>query len=424
MAVFEYKALDEKGKSVKGLVEADSARAARSQLRRQGVMTTEIREGKASALKRGKSGKAGDESGKKKLSLDMEIDLDRYFSTIGVADIATMTRQLATLTGSGIPLIECLAALVDQIEKEKLQLIVSQIKDRVNEGISLARALGEHPKVFSPLYINMVRAGEASGALEQVLERLADYTENQNRLKNKLLSALLYPAVMTLAGSGLLLFLMVKVIPTMEKMFRDMGADLPLFTQAVIGASQFVSSYWWLLMLVGGGSVYFFRRWLATEKGRRTFDIKVLDLPVFGLLLRKVAISRFSSTLSTLLSSGVPLLAALDISEAVVRNVVIAEAVGEARISVKEGNSLAGPLRASGQFPPLVTHMVAIGERTGKVEPMLKRVASAYETQVDNALEGLTSLLEPILILVLGGSVGVMALAVLLPMLNLKNIAH
>jgi general secretion pathway protein F len=415
MPVFEYKGLDAKGKKTEGLVEADSPKGARTKLRKQGVFTTDIQQGKAGAVRKG--------GGKAKGGANIEIDIGRYFEFIGVQDVAIATRQLASLLGAGIPLVESLGALADQVEKESFRLILREIKTKVNEGSSLAKALGDYPKVFTPLFTNMVKAGEQAGALEHVLQRLADYTEAQVELRGKVGSALTYPAVMMLVAMGVIGFLLTYVVPKITKVFKDMGSELPLITKIVLGASNFLQAYWWLVLILTVAGIFAFRRYYSSETGRMKVDGFVLKIPIIGRMLLMVAVSRFASTLATLMASGVPLLSAMKIVRAIIGNVVLQEAMATAEEAVREGQPMNKPLKESGRFPPMVTHMIAVGERTGDLGPMLQRISTTYESQVNRRLETMTSLLEPLMILVMGGVVFVIALAVLMPMLQMNTIA-
>ncbi len=418
MPVYEYKGLDTKGKPCAGLVDAETARVARQKLRKQGVLTTKIVEGAGSGSGFRPSAVKG--AGK---ALSVEVDLSKYLNPIGVTDIALMTRQLAALLGAGIPLVETMGALAEQVEKERFRIILREVKQKVNEGTSLADALGDYPKVFSDLYVNMVRAGEQAGALEHVLERLADYTEASVELRGKVASALTYPAIMLLVALAVIAFMMAYVVPKITKLFEDMGADLPLITKLVIAFSKLLQNYWWLL--IGGTvlAVVLGLRWYRTENGRQQADDWLLRVPGLGRMFLMVSISRFSSTLATLMASGVPLLTAMNIVRNIVTNVVLKDVIGTAHVAVREGQPMSVPLKQSGRFPPMVIHMIAVGERTGELSPMLNRVATTYEGQVSRKLATLTALLEPLMILVMGGIVFVIALAVLLPMLQMNTLA-
>lgn len=410
MAVYEYKGFDAAGKAVSGVIDADNPKGARSKLRRQSVFPTDVWEQKAGKATRGKG-------------INIEVDFSRFLQRVSLQDLAAMTSQLSTLIGAGIPMVECLSALIDQVDNQALKLILVEIREDVNQGDGLAKSMRKHPKVFGTLYVNMVAAGEQSGALDTVLLRLTDYTESQVKLRGKVSSAMMYPALMGGVSALIVVGLFVGVIPKIRAIFDSFDAALPLITRVVLGLSEFISGYWWLIFLVFGGVVYGVFRYVRTEQGRMKWHRLKLNAPIFGKVNRLVAVSRFCRTLSTLLDSGVPILTAVGIVKTVVENDVLASAIEEAGKNIREGQSIAAPLKASGEFPPLVTHMIAIGERTGELEPMLSKVADSYDQQVDNILGALTSLLEPLLILVMGGVVTVVALAILLPMLNLTSIA-
>ncbi|AKQ67621.1 General secretion pathway protein F [Myxococcus hansupus] len=415
MPVFEYRGLNSAGKQIKGLLEADSPKTLRSKLRADGIFLTDVlaqAEGSRSAVSKGANAALA----------ARDIDLRKLGrGRVNTDDVAIFTRQLSTLLGAGVTLVESLSALVDQVEKERFKRALSDIKQRVNEGSSLADALGQHPKIFPSIYVNMVRAGEASGALDAVLTRLADFTENQARLQQKILSTMLYPAIMMLVGGGILVALMVFVVPKVTKIFETMKATLPLSTRILIASSNFFQAWWFLLMPAMVVAVMLFIRWTKSASGKPKWDRFTLKAPVVGNLVRLLSISRFARTLSTLLKSGVPLLAAMDIVKAIMTNTVLAEVVEKARDSIREGESIANPLKRSGEFPPLVYHMVAIGERSGQLEEMLTSVADNYETQVNVRISALTSLLEPLLIVVMGAVIAFVALSILMPILQVNS---
>lgn len=416
MAVFEYKALTATGKVETGIVDADSAKAARAKLRKAGVFPTDLTE--ETSARGGKAGGAVKGKGKA-----LEVDVKKLFGgRVSTQDLAIMTRQLATLLGAGISMIEALTALSEQVENETLKLAISTIKEKVNEGSGLAQAMRAYPKIFNDLYCNMIAAGEASGALDIVLRRLSDFLEAQVQLNNKLLAAMVYPIIMLVVGLGVVGFLMGFVVPKITKIFTDMKVALPLITTILIAISNFIASWWWAMLLVIGGSVYFWARWKKTEAGKAKWDAFALKIPVFGKLLRLVAVARFARTLSTLLASGVSLIQALIIVRAIVANTVIQAAIEDTRISVQEGESIAEPLKRSKQFPPIMTHMIAIGEKTGELESMLEKVADAYEAEVRTRIDLMTALLEPMMIVVMGVIVGFIALSILLPMLRMNTV--
>jgi general secretion pathway protein F len=338
------------------------------------------------------------------------------------AAVSTLTRQLGTLLKAGVPLAEALGALVDQIEKPGLKRVIAQVKTQVNEGSSLGDAMSKSPKVFEDLYVNMIRAGEASGNLDAVLFRLADFLEAQNRLRAKIISALFYPVVMTIIGAGIMTILMVSVVPKVTSIFADTGKALPWNTQLMIGISDTVSSWKGLVVaFVIVGMVLAFRRWKRTPRGRAWVDRVVLKLWVIGPLARQIAITRFAKTLATMLSSGVPLLRALDIVKSILGNTVLQKVVEDAKESIKEGESIAAPLKRSGEFPPIVTHMIAVGERSGQLEKMLEEVAHAYDLEIDLKMGRLTTLLEPVMILLMGGSVAFVVFSILMPIMEMND---
>lgn len=411
MAVFEYKGFDQGGAAVNGVREADSPKSLRNLLRKEGIFPTDIFAESEDA-----------KGGKKKSALSRDVDLSRILpQRISVQEVAVATRQMATLIGAGIPLVEALNALVDQVENRALKRIYSAVKQKVNEGSSLADALKEHPKAFSGLYVNMIRAGESSGAMDVVLFRLADFTEGQSRLRSKILGTLMYPIIMVFVMIGIMGILFTVVIPRITLIFKNANAQLPLPTRVLIGSSEVVRDYWWMLAI--GVVVLFFllRRYVRSKNGRIKADRLSLLVPVFGPIVRMLAVARFSRTLGTLLDSGVPLLTALEIVKNVVTNSVLTNAIEDVREAVREGASIADPLRRSKQFPPIVVHMVAIGERSGALEEMLFKVAESYEQQVELRVGMLTTLLEPIMILAMGAGVAFVVFSILMPILQLNQ---
>jgi general secretion pathway protein F len=305
-----------------------------------------------------------------------------------------------------------------------MESTLRDIREQVNQGTTLADAMRKHPDVFPDLYVNMVAAGEASGALEIVLIRLTEYTESQVRMQGQLLTALTYPALMGGVSALIIVGLFVGVIPRIKSIFDSFGATLPLITRVVVGISDFTLGYWYLILMaiIAFGVGFFY--WVKTPAGRRRWHSWMLSWPILGNVNRKVAVSRFCRTMSTLMDSGVPILSALEIVKTIVGNEIIADAVGAATRNISEGQSIAAPLKESGQFPPIVTHMIAIGEKTGELEPMLAKVADSYDQEVERTLQALTSILEPIMIVVMGGIVATVALAILLPMLTMSSIAN
>jgi general secretion pathway protein F len=307
------------------------------------------------------------------------------------------------------------------MDNARFKRILGGVRQQVNEGTALADALAEHPDVFPELYVNMVRAGETAGNLEVVLARLADFLDAQLQLRSKVSAALLYPAIMLVVGSIILSILMIVVVPKLTTVFADSGRALPWNTRLLVFASESAANYWWALLAAAALAIYGLRRWRRTPAGRETWDRAVLRLPVFGSLARMIAISRFAKTLGTMLQSGVPILRALDIVKRVIGNAVLQQVVEQARDAIQEGESIAAPLKRSGQFPSMVTHMIAVGERSGQLEPMLEHVAVAYDREVELRIRRLTTLLEPVMILLMGGTVAFVVFSILGPMLEMNQ---
>ena len=404
MGVYAYKGIDARGKSVKGIRDADSAKGLRTLLKRDGVLATEILEQSEAARKASR-----------------DIDFRRFFQRVSPVDVAVATRQLSVLLRSGVPLVEALSALIEQLDHPDLKNAFTDTRNNVNEGSTLADSLKAHPKIFLPLYVNMVAAGEASGTLDAVLGRLAEFLDDQTRLQSKVRGALAYPIVMAVVVIVILFLMMSVVVPKVTSIFANFNQALPWYTSVLIWVSDIFSNYWWLLAALLGGAIYWFRRWKATYEGRRKWDLFVIDVPLFGPLLLMVAVARFSRTLATLLASGVPVLAAMDITRNVLGNTELMRIVEDARESVREGEGIAKPLRQAGRFPPIMTHMIAVGERTGQLEEMLLHVADAYDQQIEVRVGAMTSILEPVLIVVMGVVVGGIAFAILMPLLQLNE---
>lgn len=403
MPVYTYKAYNAAGQVKAGIEDADSAREARLRLRRKGLHVTDISELEA--------------AGEKKQST-----FRRWLARRATKrELPQVTRQLATLLKSGIQLNDGLKALVEQVESRRLEIVVRDIRERINAGSSFAEALDHHPGVFSDLYVSMVRAGEAAGNSDVVLERLADFLRRQSRMRSRVMSALMYPIIMLVIGGVVVGVLMVKVVPELIALVEAKNRQLPVATEMLKGITDFLEAYW-LLLLVGGVLAYMLlgavRR---TDAGRMATDRFLLNLPVFGDLFRKQAISRFAVTLSTLLKTGVPVLDAIRIVQDVVGNAVVEQVLDELHAAILEGHDIAGPLKRSGVFPPAVGYMIAIGEQTGELEEILDTLAESYETEVEIATERMTSLLEPIMIILMAGVVFFIVMAIMLPMLELGS---
>jgi general secretion pathway protein F len=321
-----------------------------------------------------------------------------------------------------IPLDEALAALIEQTDDNRLKGVLSQVRESVNEGKSLAEACRRFPKVFSPIFTAMISVGEASGNLDLVLNRLAAFAESQQGLRNKVLGALAYPAFMAIAGVGITIFLFAFAVPKITEVFAGSKMALPTLTVVMIAISDFMASNWILVVGALLGVFFLFQWYVGTAAGRAWWDAFSLKIPGFGKLRRMIAVSRFARTLATLIGSGVQVLEAIDIVKDVVDNTVIRQALIESRDSISEGKSIAGPLKASGQFPPILTHMIAVGEKTGELEEMLNVVSDAYDSQVDNAISSMTRLLEPLMIVLMGGIITLVALSIFLPMLQMNDL--
>lgn len=404
MAIYNYKGLDKTGSEVKGTINVEGLSAAKARVRSMGIMLTEISEQTSGTVKKS----AGITFG----------------NTVSIGDLALMTRQLATLLRAKIQVVEAFSALVDQTENPTLKITLSEIRQKVNEGSSLAKALSDYPKIFDNVYVNMVDAGEASGTLEVVLLKLADFTEAQVKLRNKVKGAMTYPMIMMGAGGAMIGIIFVFVIPKLTKIFVSMKKELPLQTQICIWISNFLISYWWLVILGIIGGWMLFKRYISTENGRAKYDAIVLKIPLIGEIVTMVNVSRFCSTLATLLQSGVPILVSMKIVSNLISNVHMKKAIEESRSSVSEGASLTGPLVRSGLFPPMVTHMIKLGEKSGELEPMLQIVSENYEDQVNSKLAGLTSFLEPIMMIVMGLVVAFIIFSVVVPLIDLNNVGR
>jgi len=408
MSVFEYVALDEKGRQRKGFVDAPGIAAARQQLREENVYPVEINQA----------------SDRKEPSLAGVFKMN-IWERVSANDVAVFTRQLSTLLGAGMPLVPSLSILMKQANNPLLKKSLAQIREQVNEGKSLTESMSVFPKIFPPFYLNMVRAGEASGTINLVLERLADFSENQQALMNKVRAALAYPIIMFFMGSAVIFLLMAFVVPKITGIFADMHQTLPLITIILITISNFLKSFWWLiLILLAAGVAAFKYMTTATEAGKRQWDNAKLKIPVWGQVNHKIAIARFSRTLATLLQSGVPLLSAMEIVRNVVNNIIIGDAINKASKDLEEGKGLSGPLTQSGIFPPLVIEMIAVGEQSGTLEKMLNRIAMSYETEAQSDIMVMTSLLEPVMILVMGLGVGFIVVSILLPIFEMNQLVR
>ena len=406
MPVYEYKALNEKGKSVSGIIDTESALSARQKLRASKIFPVSIKEVYAEDVS----------------AEDKSVTLGRIFSRVSQSEITMITRQLSTLVGAGFPLVTAIATLIPQSKSYGFRKILSQIKDAIEEGNSFAGALSLYPETFSQIYINMVRAGETSGTLEIVLERLADTTEKSQLMINKIKSMLAYPIIMTIIAAIVLFILMAFIVPRITSIFNDIDQALPGPTRFLINTSEILKSYWWLFLILIIGLYILFRRVRKTEKGKQAIDKLILKLPLMGPLARKFAVARFARTLGSLLENGVPLLSALGIVKNIVGNAIIAETVEVAAQAVEKGHGLGKALEASDAFPHLAVQMIQVGEQSGQLEAMLEKIADVFENEVESVLTALTSVLEPIIILIMAVVVGFIVFSVVMPIMEMHQL--
>ena len=408
MAVYEYKAIiKSSGKTTRGVVDADSAAQARQKLREQELYPTEIHEDTSSAGALTKS------------------NFTKRFSAsqgrVSLRDICLMTRQLAVLLRAGMPVLEALNALIDQTSRPKLRTTIYEIRDKVNSGKSLGDALEDHPKVFSELYINMVKAGEVSGTLEQVLIRLADILERQSKLRSQLMSAIAYPLFMAFFALAIITFLVMVIIPRITNLFVRQGIELPALTRALIASSDFIRSYWWIILIVSGLLFFLWRLWVSREEGRKRWDRFKLSVPLYGNLHLKLVCARFARTMGTMLQSGLMMLPALEVVNAILGNAFIQSCMDDVKVGVRRGRDLAQPLKETNLFPPMMIHMIELGQRSGEIESMLLQIADTFDEDVRLTIDALVALIEPMIIIVMGLFVGLLVLAILLPIFQLST---
>jgi len=394
---YEYKVRDRAGNLVSGQLIGDSEGLVMTKLREMGMTPIEVKKAKA--------------------GLKMEINLRP--GHVKLKDLAVFSRQFATMVNSGLPILRALAILGDQTENKELQKVMVQVRLDVEQGQSLSGAMGRSPKAFSDLYVAMVKAGETGGVLDNVLLRLADNIEKEVELRRKVKSAMTYPVVVVMLVGLIMSAMLLFVVPQFKSIYAQLGGTLPLPTQILLTASNAVRSYWYVFALFLFGMSFAFRRYKRTDRGRAQMDAVKLKIPVFGGLFHKTALARFSSTLGMLLRSGVPILQALDIVADTVNNKVISSAVGDVQGAVREGESMAKPLSRHSVFPPMVVQMLAVGEETGAVDTMLDKVAEFYNAEVTASVDALTSLIEPLMIAIVGGAVGAAVIALYMPMFNI-----
>jgi general secretion pathway protein F len=406
MPVYEYTALDTTGKKQKGVLDADSMAAARQKIRQSGKYPVDIRETVPKARQSKKGSFLSLQSG----------------SRIKQQEIHVATRQLATLLGAGIPLVPAFNGLIEQTTNKSLQTILTQIKDSVNEGNSLTSALAEHPRLFSRIYVNMVRAGEASGSLDVVLERLAEFGERHQALRSRITAALIYPIFMALVGTGVLFMLVTFIVPSITKVFSDRNQVLPLPTIILIKISGFLQVYWWLVLLLFIGLIVGLRMFIQRPKGRYLWDKMKLTLPVLSDLNIKIAAAGMGRTLASLLQSGVPLITSLQIVKNILNNVLLAEVMDQATEELEKGKSLSGFLRGNPYFTPMLVQMIAVGEQSGALEKMLEKAADSYEKEVEAKIMAMTSMIEPVMILGMGLVVSFIVISILLPIFEMNQL--
>ena len=422
MPRFTYIALDARGQESTGLMEAGSPNEVIGQLRQQGFFPTSVfeegkggRDGKKAAAPAAKAAKAAaGPKAKKSITLFQRKRIKPKLLMI-------FTRQLATLIDSGLPLLRSLTVLAKQERNSVLHNTINKLSDGVQGGGTFSESLAQHPSIFNDLYVNMVRAGELGGVLEVVLTRLAEFQEKATKIRNKVTAAMVYPIIVMIMAIVIMVFLLIVIVPKFEQIFHDMLGDkpLPTVTLFVIGVSRFVQDHWLILIGTFIAVVAGYRFASGNRKGRAVIDRFKLYIPLFGDLLRKTAISRFSRTLGTLVTSGVPILQALNITRETAGNMVIANAISQVHDSVKEGESIVQPLEASRAFPPMVISMIDVGEETGQLPEMLLKVADVYDDEVDNSVAALTSMLEPIMIVFLALVVGTIVIALFMPLISI-----
>ncbi|HVO83514.1 MAG TPA: type II secretion system F family protein [Syntrophobacteria bacterium] len=399
MPVYAWKGVNRKGQKKKGEMDAENENFVRLTLRRQGVEPSSI----------------------KPKPKDILEGVKLFQPRVTEKDIVVMTRQFATMIDAGLPLVQCLDILYSQQDNRTFKRILKQIKDDVEEGSTFADALKKHPDVFDELFVNLVAAGEIGGILDVILNRLANYIEKAAKLKKKVKGAMVYPLVVMIIAVCVVAVILIFVIPVFQQMFADFGRALPAPTQFVVNLSNFVKSYIIYIVVMVALCIFAFRRFYRTERGRTVVDDLVLKAPVFGVLIRKVAVAKFTRTLGTMISSGVPILDSLDIVAATAGNKTIETALRETRMSISEGRTIAEPLADSDVFPAMVVQMISVGEATGALDTMLTKIADFYDDEVDAAVEALTAMLEPFMMVFLGGTIGGLVVSMYLPIFQMAG---
>jgi type IV pilus assembly protein PilC len=404
MPEFAYKARAAGGAVTEGKFEAPDQKTAMERLRAQKLIVLEINEHQPGLL-------------------DALQKYNPFKPKVASKDIVLFSRQLSTLVSAGVALVAGLNILSEQIESPPFKVVVNKVKEDIEGGLSIADAMKKHPSAFSDLYVAMIKAGEVGGILDTILERLSAYLEAAEDLKHKVKGAMMYPAVVATIALSVTVFLLVGVIPTFKEIFSSFGAELPLPTRIVVGISESLQNHWYVYLGVPAAIFFVGRKWAKTPSGQKIFDTQVLKLPLFGPMLRKVAVAKFTRTLGTLVKSGVPILQALETVAQTSGNKVIETALMDARESIREGERISEPLKKSGVFPPMVVQMIAVGEETGNLDIMLTKIADFYDQEVDVAVKGLTSMIEPIVIVVMGVVIGGIVIAMFIPMFELGSLA-
>ncbi len=416
--VFQYQALNEKGENVADYIDAPSESAARQKLRSQGLYVVRMRKHEIAP------GKESPHAPKGFLARAYHDAVNYIGLKMSARQVGIFSRQLSTLLTAGMPLIATLNAIIEQIDNQNFKRIVVDIKEKIEEGSSFSNALLRHKVIFSDMYINMVRVGENLGSLDQVIERLADMEEKRSLLKGKVQSALWYPSFMILFATAVVMFLMVKIVPSLSRMFMDMGRELPLPTRIVMGVSDFLSTFWYLLIIIAVLVIYYLRQYISTAEGRRKFDGLKLTLPLFKNLYHKLIVLRFTQNLGVLLNNRVDILKSFEIVKKIVGNVIIEEKIEEAAARIREGTKVSTALSKSDFLPKLVLGMISAGEASDKLDTMLMNIGRVYETELDLTITGLTSLIEPVIIVLMGISIGTIVVSVLLPIFEMNLIVQ
>jgi len=403
---FIYKAKSSSGSIVQGEMEAPNQKAVADNLREKKLIIMEISEKKANAIS------------------DILNKINPFKGKVKAKDLVIFSRQLATLVGAGVPIVQGLSILGEQIENAYFKDIVNNVKSDIESGSAIAESMEKHPSAFGELFVNLIRAGELGGILDTILERLADYMESANELKGKVKGAMVYPAVVVSVAMSVTAFLLIVIIPTFATVFGEFGQELPLPTQLMIGLSDILRRYILFIIIGIVGTIVGIKKYYKTDVGSKQIDKIMLNVPVFGVLLRKVAIAKFTRTFGTLVKSGVPILEALDTVARTSGNRVVEGAVLAAKEAIREGEKIAEPLGKSGVFPPMVMQMIAVGEETGNLDLMLEKIADFYDSEVDTAVEGLTSMIEPLIIVFMGVVIGTIVVAMFMPIFNMSQLVQ